>query len=92
MSTAKMTKIMLAEDFLKKQTADAAFAEALLALEKADAAVQNLRVEGVNKLKAYKACPEKTEDVCMGINFEIIPVNQKSKLADWNYIISKFIC
>ena len=78
-SSAEMAKIVLAEANHEK-TADLPFAEALPALEKADAEVQNRCVEDVNEFKMYKACPEKALDMCVGVNWVIISMNQKSSL------------
>lgn len=83
--TAERAGIVLAEANAVKQEAETKFAEAEPALEAANKAANNLEVGDINEFKAYKACPEKAVDVCVGVNWVIMPVGQKSKFADWKY-------
>jgi len=81
--TAAKAGVILAEANAVKAEAEAKFAEAEPALEAANRAANNLEVGDINEFKAYKACPEKAVDVCIGINWVIMPVGQKSKFGDW---------
>jgi len=81
--TAERAKVVLDEANAVKQEAELKFAEAEPALAAANAAANNLEVGDINEFKAYKACPEKAVDVCVGVNWVIMPVGQKSKFADW---------
>jgi len=83
--TAERAGLVLAEANAVKQEAETKFAEAEPALEAANKAANNLEVGDINEFKAYKACPEKAVDVCVGVNWVIMPVGQKSKFADWEY-------
>jgi dynein heavy chain len=81
--TAEKAGIVLAEASAVREEAEAKFAEAEPALEAANKAANNMEVADINEFKAYKACPEKAVDVCIGINWVIMPVGQKSKFGDW---------
>jgi len=45
----------------------------------------DLQVKAVNEYKSLKMCPSKAVDVQVCLNWIIMPVEQKSKFADWKY-------
>lgn len=83
--TAEKCGVILEEATAVRIEAEKKFAEAEPALQAANDAANKLEVGDINEFKAYKACPEKAVDVCVGVNWVIMPVGQKSKFQDWKY-------
>jgi len=54
-------------------------------LEAANKAANNLELGDINEFKAYKKPPQKVKDVCICVNWIIMPLEQKAKFGDWIY-------
>jgi len=54
-------------------------------LEAAKKAANNLAFGDITEIKSLKNPPQKVKDVCICVNWIIMPLEQKAKFGDWIY-------
>lgn len=54
-------------------------------LEAAKKAANNLELRDITQFKSLKNPPQKVNDVCICVNWVIMPLEQKAKFGDWIY-------